>query len=31
VPGPELAFEIGRHGASALLLANADLRPRNAF
>lgn len=31
VPGAELAFEIGRHGASALLLANADLRPRNAF
>ncbi|MEO8276560.1 MAG: HAD family hydrolase [Thermoanaerobaculia bacterium] len=31
VPGTELAFEIGRHGASALLLANADLRPRNAF
>lgn len=31
VPGMELAFEIGRHGASALLLANADLRPRNAF
>jgi NAD(P)H-dependent FMN reductase len=31
VPGPALAFEIGRHGASALLLANADLRPRNAF
>ncbi len=31
VPGPELAYEIGRHGASALLLANADLRPRNAF
>jgi HAD superfamily hydrolase (TIGR01509 family) len=31
IPGPELAFEIGRHGASALLLANADLRPRNAF
>ena len=31
VPGAELAYEIGRHGASALLLANADLRPRNAF
>ena len=31
VPEPELAFEIGRHGASALLLANADLRPRNTF
>lgn len=31
VPDAELAFEIGRHGASALLLANADLRPRNAF
>ncbi|HPA95535.1 MAG: HAD family hydrolase [Thermoanaerobaculia bacterium] len=31
VPDPDLAFEIGRHGASAYLLANADLRPRNAF
>ena len=30
-PDPELAFEIGRHGASAYLFANADLRPRNAF
>lgn len=30
-PDADLAFEIGRHGASALLYANADLRPRNAF
>lgn len=30
-PDPDLAFEIGRHGASAYLFANADLRPRNAF
>lgn len=30
-PDADLAFEIGRHGASALLFANADLRPRNAF
>src|SRR5690606_38263728 len=30
-PSPDLAFEIGRHGASAYLFANADLRPRNAF
>jgi putative hydrolase of the HAD superfamily len=30
-PDPELAFEIGRHGASAYLFANADLRPRNSF
>jgi len=30
-PDPPLAFEIGRHGASAYLFANADLRPRNSF
>ena len=30
-PSPALAHEIGRHCASAYLLANADLRPRNAF
>ena len=30
-PEPELAFEMGRHGASAFLFANADFRPRNAF
>jgi HAD superfamily hydrolase (TIGR01509 family) len=30
-PSPALAFEIGRHGASAYLFANADFRPRNAF
>jgi hypothetical protein len=28
---PELAREVGRHGALAYLFANADLRPRNAF
>ncbi len=28
---PELARDIGRHGASAFLFSNADLRPRNAF
>ncbi len=31
VPDPGLGFEIGRHGASAYLFANADLRPRNAL
>lgn len=30
-PDPLLAREIGRHGASAFLFANADLRPRNTF
>lgn len=29
--GREVAHEIGRHCASAFLLSNADLRPRNAF
>jgi hypothetical protein len=28
---PELAFEIARHCAAAYIMANADLRPRNAF
>ena len=27
----DMAREYGRHGCSALLFANADLRPRNAF
>jgi hypothetical protein len=31
IPEPDLVFEIGRHGASAYLFANADLRPRNSF
>ena len=31
IPTPELAFDIGRHGASAFIFANADYRPRNAF
>ncbi len=30
-PTPELAFDIGRHGAAAYLFSNADLRPRNAL
>ncbi len=30
-PTPELAHEIGRHGAAAYLFGNADYRPRNAF
>ena len=30
-PTPELAFDIGRHGAAAYLFSNADMRPRNAL
>ncbi len=28
---PELAYEVGRHGAISFIFANGDLRPRNAF
>jgi HAD superfamily hydrolase (TIGR01509 family) len=28
---PELAFEIGRHGAAAYVFANSDYQPRNAL
>ena len=28
---PDIAFDVGRHGAAAFLFANADYRPRNAF
>lgn len=29
--GPAIAYELGRHFVFALLFANADIRPRNAF